>query len=244
MSTSIQSGSYDYFVQKLKAQGLKETNLGEDEANFAKYFNALDPNIVKTLGGDNSVRNKVAELFKRSNRSNIDIDKLMADCKASGINVKRDWISDTKHLADEKSAGKDHMAGGLTILTFEYGGKTFKVADANGNGVLETEELMFNDMLGGITSDLGAMAGGATSSNGINTGFDIDRTTTTNPITFDNKISETKKEEKTQETEENKTGMTKDQIKNLSYTYAWKNNITVDQAFNQLMKKYSSYITG
>lgn len=243
MSTSIQSGSYELFVQKLKAQGLKTTSLSNGEANFADYFKALNPDIVKTLGGDNSVRNQVAQLFK--SRNVISTDKLIAECKKLGINVKSEWRSDTKHLVDEKAGvGKGVMANGLTILTFEKDGKTFKVADANGNGALESEELMFNDMLSGISSDIGAMAGGATSGNGINAGFDIDNTTTTNPITVDNKLTETKKEEKTQETEENKTGMTKDQIKNLSYTYAWKNNITVDQAYNQLMKKYSSYITG
>jgi hypothetical protein len=113
--------------------------------------------LINSLGGDKDIQNEVAELYKE--RSVINIDKLKSLLESKGIKVSTEWVNGVNHMADQKAVGigNTQVSDGLTVITFEKDGKTFKVADANGNAALESEELLFNEILSGVNSDLSAM---------------------------------------------------------------------------------------
>jgi len=161
--------SYDSKMQALKAAGLKTTGLNNGEANFADYFKALQSTqegkaLLASLGGDEELQMEVAELYTQ--RNVYDFETLKSKLASKGITVSEEWVSGVDHMIDQKfvGTGVEQHAKGLTVITFEKNGKTFKVADANGNAALETEELMFNDILGDINSDLSALANGSNTS--------------------------------------------------------------------------------
>lgn len=154
--------------QNVKLSDLKRTHLSAGEADFQTYFNTLmstakGKELVKSLGGDKNIQNVVAQLYKENNVLSFDALENSSYLRSAGIKVSASWVSGVDHMADEKATGnsKQISHSGITVITFtDASGKTFKVADANGNAALESEELMFNDILGGISSDLGAQANG------------------------------------------------------------------------------------
>gem|GEM_PF-4850844 len=170
MSVSVNANQDSKY---LTLNDLQRTGLAKGEATFADYFKQLKLNkdgtvneagvkLLSELGGDKDIQNEVAELYKE--RSNVSIDKLQKLLADKGIKVSSEWVTGVNHMADQKAVGvgNEQVSNGLTVITFEKDGKTFKVADANGNAALESEELMFNEILSGVNSDLSAMANGST----------------------------------------------------------------------------------
>lgn len=163
MSVTVKQTNEEY-IQSLKDRGLKTTRTGAKEADFVDYGNALGANVQKTVMDsfdkeqDYALQAKIAAGWKNSNvKSAADVQ---AFCKANGIEVKINYEK-TQYIVDNKKGGKyanntkNATNGSIAIYTFSDGkGGEIKIADANGNGALETEELFMNEILSGVTSDL------------------------------------------------------------------------------------------
>ena len=168
MSTNGIGSSYEDFLQSIKSRGLKTTSLGNGEANFADYANALSSGLKEELlqsigdeAGDAQLQSKVAGLF--GGKSVMQSNEIINAAKAAGLNVSVEYVS-TSYIIDNKQDGhydKDVTNGAIAVYTFSDGNSTIKIADANGNGALEAEEIYLNEILGDVTNSLGASATGA-----------------------------------------------------------------------------------
>lgn len=156
---------YTTFINSLESRGINTTNLGNGEANFEQYASALSTDLKEELlasfgdeEGDYELQAKIASLFGSS--SVMQSSDIIAAAKAAGIEVQVSYQS-TSYIQDNKADGNydtDVTSGAIAIYTFSDGNSTIKIADANGNGALETEEIYMNEILSGITSDLSASA--------------------------------------------------------------------------------------
>ena len=76
-----------------------------------------------------------------------------------GLNVQSDWVS-TSYLVDAKATGGGQAGlnqnGAITVLTIvdPSTGAEIKIADTNGNGAIEIEELFMNELLSGISKTI------------------------------------------------------------------------------------------
>ena len=166
-------GSYEAFLNTIKQRGLGTTSLGNGEANFADYANALSSSLKEELlqsigdeAGDAQLQSKVAGLF--GGKSVMQSNEIISAAKAAGLSVSVEYKS-TSYIVDNKADGhydKDVTNGSIAIYTFSDGNSTIKIADANGNGALEAEEIFLNEILGDVTNSLGAAGttGGAEAS--------------------------------------------------------------------------------
>lgn len=157
------SGATDYnsWVQSLNQRGIKTTSLGKGEANFSDYSNALSESLKQEIvasfdnQADYDLQSKLASLY--SSKSVMQSGDIVSTAKANGINVKVEYVP-TSYIVDNKQDGhydKDVTKGSIAVYTFSDGkGGEIKIADANGNGALETEELFMNEILSGVVSDI------------------------------------------------------------------------------------------
>lgn len=163
MSTNGVGNSYEAFLQSIKSRGLGTTSLGNGEANFADYANALSSSLKEELlqsigdeAGDAQLQSKVAGLF--GGKSVMQSSEIISAAKAAGLSVSVEYVS-TSYIIDNKQDGhydKDVTNGSIAVYTFSDGNSTIKIADANGNGALEAEEIYLNEILGDVTNSLGA----------------------------------------------------------------------------------------
>ena len=163
MSTGGIGKSYDEFLQSIKARGLGTTALGNGEANFADYANALSSELKEELlqsvgdeAGDAQLQSKVASLF--GGKSVMQSNEIISAAKSAGLQCSVEYRS-TSYIVDNKFDGhydKDVTNGSIAIYTFSDGNSTIKIADANGNGALEAEEIFLNEILGDVTNSIGA----------------------------------------------------------------------------------------
>jgi len=157
--------NYDEWIESLHARGLNTTHINNGEANFSDYGNALSTDLQQRIlnsfdnDQDYVLQQTLAALFTDGNFENQ--GDIYAKCKALGISVSCEYVA-TTYIVDNKAAGfnKDHATNGhIAVYTFSDGkGGEIVIADANGNGGLETEELFANEILSGIASDLKADA--------------------------------------------------------------------------------------
>ena len=163
MGTNGVGKSYEEFLQSIKARGLNTTSLGHGEANFADYANALSSDLKEELlqsigdeAGDAQLQSKVADLF--GGKSVMQSAEIISAAKAAGLSCSVEYKS-TSYIIDNKQDGhydKDITNGAIAIYTFSDGNSTIKIADANGNGALEAEEIYLNEILSGVTNSIGA----------------------------------------------------------------------------------------
>lgn len=163
MGTNGVGKSYEEFLQSIKARGLNTTSLGNGEANFADYANALSSDLKEELlqsigdeAGDAQLQSKVADLF--GGKSVMQSAEIISAAKAAGLSCSVEYKS-TSYIIDNKQDGhydKDITNGAIAIYTFSDGNSTIKIADANGNGALEAEEIYLNEILSGVTNSIGA----------------------------------------------------------------------------------------
>lgn len=162
MSTGGIGKSYDEFLQSIKARGLGTTALGNGEANFADYANALSSELKEELlqsvgdeAGDAELQSKVAALF--GGKSVMQSNEIISAARSAGLQCSVEYRS-TSYIVDNKFDGhydKDVTSGSIAIYTFSDGNSTIKIADANGNGALEAEEIFLNEILGDVTNSIG-----------------------------------------------------------------------------------------
>lgn len=172
----------DAWVQSLKQRGLKTTGIHDREANFEDYGNALSTALQQEILNsfdteqDYELQAKLATIFSNTNYRTY--EEIYAACKQLGIQVSRQSVS-TTYIHDNKYDGRwnktNAQNGHISVFTFSDGkGGEIKIADTNGNGALETEELFINEILSGIASDLQVTAshmnlgGRHGSANGVN----------------------------------------------------------------------------
>ena len=162
--------NYNEWVASLNARGIKTTHLGKGEANFADYTNALSDNLKQEIiasfdtDADYDLQSKLASLLGGKNlMQSRDIGKIL---QGSGISYSVQYVK-TAYIPDNKADGhydKNVTNGSIAVYTFkDANGGEIKIADANGNGALESEELFMNEILSGVVSDI--QAGGFGSAN-------------------------------------------------------------------------------
>ena len=152
----------DEWVQSLQERGLRTTGIHDREANFEDYGNALSTELQQAILNsfdneqDYELQAQLATIFSNTNyRTHSEV---IAACKQLGINVNIEYVK-TTYIHDNKYDGHWNKTqaqnGSIAVFTFSDGkGGEIKVADANGNGALETEELFVNEILTGIAADL------------------------------------------------------------------------------------------
>ncbi len=156
-------GTYDEWVKKLQAAGINTTGLASGETNFAEYGAALSDELKQELINsfdtpeDYELQQKLAGLY--TGRSNMTTDEFISSCQAMGLNVSSDWVS-TSYLVDAKATGGGQAGlnenGAISVLTIvdPSTGAEIKIADTNGNGAIEVEELFMNELLTGISTQI------------------------------------------------------------------------------------------
>jgi hypothetical protein len=172
----------DEWVKSLQARGLRTTGIHDREANFEDYGNALSTELQQMILNsfdneqDYKLQAELAKMFSNTNYHNF--SEVMAACRQLGISVSRESVH-TTYIHDNKYDGRwnktNAQNGSITVFTFSDGkGGEIKIADTNGNGALETEELFINEILSGIASDLQVsksnmnLGGKHGSANGVN----------------------------------------------------------------------------
>lgn len=178
-AVSNQYGNYDQWIQSLQQRGIKTTsiNSAKGEANFQDYVGALSENLKQEIAqsfdcqADYNLQSKLASLLGGKNlMQSTDIGKLL---KGTGISYSVSYQK-TSYIVDNKADGNYHktakQGGSIAVYTFkDANGGEIKIADANGNGALESEELFMNEILSGVVSDISAANGsGKSAANAVN----------------------------------------------------------------------------
>ena len=168
------SGNYNDWITSLNSRGIKTTSLGKNEANFADYTNALSESLKQEImasfdcDADYDLQAKLASLYDGNVKQSGDI---VNAAKKAGIQVNVQYVK-TSYIVDNKADGhydKDVTNGSIAVYTFkDANGGEIKIADANGNGALETEELFMNELLSGVVSDISAPSGSGVSNKQVN----------------------------------------------------------------------------
>ena len=151
------SGNYNDWITSLNSRGIKTTSLGKNEASF-------------DCDADYDLQAKLASLYS----SNVEQSgNIVSAAKQAGIQVSVQYVN-TSYIVDNKKGGqyannKSATNGSIAVYTFkDANGGEIKIADANGNGALETEELFMNELLSGVVSDISAPSGSGVSNKQVN----------------------------------------------------------------------------
>lgn len=171
MGNSVNSKNqvfYDDFIKELNSQGLKTTNINQGkEANFSTYGFALSEDlrnqIVDSFDNerDYQIQSDIAGLFKGSGTNFLNSSNFIASCQSLGYKVSLSYVS-TSYISDYKngnfsnSVGQGHI--GVYTISDGMGGE-ITLADANGNGGLEIEEVFMNDILTEVVKDISVTPG-------------------------------------------------------------------------------------
>lgn len=163
-SNGQQVSSYDDWTESLNARGIKTTKLGANEANFANYAAALSDDLKNDIlnsfdcEADYKLQAQIAGIFSGTNV--VQSGDIISACKKLGIDVSVEYTK-TSYIVDNKKGGQyannktNAINGSIAVYTFSDGnGGEIKIADANGNGALETEEIFMNEILSGVASDV------------------------------------------------------------------------------------------
>ena len=147
------------FLENKRAQGYQLTHINQNETNFFQYGEALSDEVKQMILNsydceqDYILQQQIAELFKQGNvwQSNTLINQLYS----MGFTVDVKTVA-TQYITDWKNGRSSYLRtdGAIDILTISDGkGGQIVIADANGNGAIECEELFMNEILQGLASD-------------------------------------------------------------------------------------------
>lgn len=173
---SVGFNSYDDFKQYLEDSGLKTTRVNSErgEANFFDYGAALSDELQDMIcnpnkynldasddatdgfdENDKQLQAEIAALFK--NKNVMQRGDFVATLKSMGYEVSVSYVK-TSYISDNKADGHydtDVRNGNIGVYTISDGkGGDLIIADANGNGALEVEEVMMNHILDGVNADV------------------------------------------------------------------------------------------
>ena len=160
-STKTDGSTYAEVVQQMQNAGMKTTRIKQGkEADFEDYGNALSPEVKKMLMDsfdceqDYALQQQLASLF--SNSHDVKNGDFMKLCKKMGLTVTRQSVK-TTYISDYKGGNKSNSVrnGHISVFTISDGkGGEIKIADTNGNGAIESEELFMNQILGDINAEI------------------------------------------------------------------------------------------
>ena len=154
-------------ISRLESMGLQTTALYSDaETNFVQYGQALSQELQEEIVGsfdneqDYIIQQQIAELFQSTNV--IDSGSFISACQSLGLSCSVDYES-TSYIVDYKQSQSGAVVDGyIAVYTISDGkGGEIKIADANGNGYLETEEIFMNEILSGINNEISTAGTGA-----------------------------------------------------------------------------------
>ena len=173
---SVGFNSYDDFKKYMEDSGLKTTTIHEQwgEANFFDYGAALSDELQDMIcnpnkynldasddatdgfdENDKQLQAEIAALFK--NKNVMQRGDFVATLKSMGYEVSVSYVK-TSYISDNKADGHydtDVRNGNIGVYTISDGkGGDLIIADANGNGALEVEEVMMNHILDGVNADV------------------------------------------------------------------------------------------
>ena len=173
---------YDEFIEGLNGQGNRTTHIHENEANFFDYGYALSDDLKEKIvesfdcEQDEVLQAEIAALYQKYGSSVFQRSEFMNILRANGYEVTCEYL-ETDYISDNKFDGrfdKDVTHGRIGVYTISDGkGGEIVIADANGNGALEIEEVFMNkiltDVAGEFTpsdrTDYNLYAGGSDSNN-------------------------------------------------------------------------------
>ncbi len=173
---SVGFSSYEEYQQYLKDAGLKTTHINSQygEANFFDYGAALstelqdmicNPNKYNLDSSDDAtdgfdendkrLQAEVAALFK--NKNVMQRGDFVETLRSMGYEVNVSYVK-SSYIPDNKADGHwdtnvSNASIGVYTISDGKGGDLI-VADANGNGALEVEEVMMNHILDGVNADV------------------------------------------------------------------------------------------
>ncbi len=168
--------SYDEFKTYLEDSGLKTTKINSQwgEADFFDYGLALNSDLQDMIcnpnkynldasddatdgfdENDKRLQAEVAALFK--NKNVMQRGDFVKTLKSMGYDVSVSYVKST-YIPDNKGDGHwdtNVSTASIGVYTISDGkGGDLIVADANGNGALEVEEVMMNHILDGVNADV------------------------------------------------------------------------------------------
>lgn len=173
---SVGFNSYDDFKKYMEDSGLKTTTIHEQwgEANFFDYGAALSDDLKDMIcnpnkynldasddatdgfdKNDERLQAEVAALFK--NKNVMQRGDFVETLRSMGYEVSVSYVKST-YIPDNKADGHwdtNVSTASIGVYTISDGkGGDLIVADANGNGALESEEVMMNHILDGVNADV------------------------------------------------------------------------------------------
>lgn len=156
---------YTEFVDKLHQAGNKTTRLGNGEADFQDYGNALDENVQAMITDsfdtdqDYELQAKIASIYQQYGASVLQRGDFMKILRANGLEVSASSVR-SNYIIDNKATGKYNNSNidgnaniGIYTISDGKGGEII-IADANGNGALEIEEVFMNQILSDVAVDV------------------------------------------------------------------------------------------
>ena len=159
--------TYQEFEERLHSAGIKTTSIREGkEANFADYGNALSDDLKQQIldsfdcEQDYQLQSMIADLYN-DNKSVLQSGQFVSACKNMGLTVNISYQK-TSYISDYKAGNFDNSVGtgSIAVYTISDGmGGEIKIADANGNGALESEEIFMNQILGDINYEISVKQG-------------------------------------------------------------------------------------
>lgn len=162
-TNSIQKNSnqtQEQILAKLRAAGLKTTHINKNETDFAQYTAALSDKLKKEIldsydcEADYILQQEILGLYKK--RHDIKNGDFAATLKKMGYTVSRK-SEKTTYLTDWKSGRHStYREGHISVYTVTdpKTGAEIKIADTNGNGAIEVEEVVANEFLSGISAQI------------------------------------------------------------------------------------------
>lgn len=170
---NIGSSEYEYEdeeqlqQQNQKLQQLKsndyissgKVHLSKDMETSKKIINSLDDSIKQELissfdcEADYQLQKDIAAYF--GSRTGINNHELNGTININGKTIQ--VTSKKSEVAVDffnETSGMNHGAIDIFTFTDPSTGAEIKIADANGNGVIETEELFFNELLTDINTEI------------------------------------------------------------------------------------------
>ncbi len=160
----IEGQDYDIWAQEKREElGLKLTNIGAKEADFSLYMNTLSEDLKNEISDsfdcqeDLDLQAEIAAAYKANGTNFLHRSDIAALCKKNGWKLECESYS-TSYIPDYKAGNFSNSIkqnGRISVYTISDGnGGSIMIADANGNGGLEIEEVYGNELLNGIVSDI------------------------------------------------------------------------------------------
>lgn len=234
---STSKASYDEYIAQLKSLGLKTTGLGEGEANFAEYGAALSEElkneITKSLDDPNAkaIQDKLIAAYQQKGRNELHTSEFKDIARQLGYEVSSEYVG-TTYIVDNKFDGHydtDVTDGAIEVITIvdPSTGAEIKIADSNGNGAIEIEEVMMNEILEGISANIDTSYFGSVniSAGGSGTGGDgVNHLVEATQEAIEEELALIESEEETEEAEDAKNKEKAENKKSTTTTETTKEN--------------------